>query len=546
MTIGGTLRMARHLRTGQMANRLWYRARLPWFASDMYNRFRLPVKATGDTCRPAPNLWPGDGENGRRMLDGTIRLINRQHPFAVPVDWAAAGQPLLWRFSLHYFEWLADLECLGEPAAADLARAAVGDWLDTHAGPDAVAWHPYPLSLRVYAWLSHADFLLDGADAAFRDRFMAAVERQVRHLARVVERDVGGNHIIKNLKALTAAASAMDGLGTAALGGLEREVSKQILADGSHYERSPSYHLQVLCDLLDVRALPGTSPVWLEDAVSRAARALSFHRHGDGGLSLFNDGEVGSPALLDAVADHLGGLPSPPDALSDGGYFRLSAGDSLVLMDAGPCCPDDLPAHAHADMLSFEFSSGAQRIVVNSGTYAYQDAAWRNRLRGTAAHSTVTVDGKDSAEVYGIFRLGRRPRTVSGERGAGLTIEGQHDGYRHLGLIHRRRITLGGDGQSISGEDTIERTGRQARTFAARFHLHPAIEPVAAGAGTVCLRCPDGEEWVFSAPSGTVRLEDSVYAPFFYEMHPTNQIVVEDVVEESSTVLPWTFRRHHG
>jgi len=260
--------------------------------------------------------------------------------------------------------------------------------------------------LRVYAWLAHGPFLLDGACDGFGERFGASLHRQVGHLTRVVERDVGGNHLIKNLKALIAAGHEE------ALEELEREVSRQILPDGGHYERSPSYHLQVLCDLMDIRELLACPP-WLDGAIGRMGAALAVLRHGDGKLALFNDGDEGNPALLAAV-DRL--AVAPASVLDDCGYYRLESGDSVVIMDAGRCCPDDLPAHAHADTLAFEMSVGGNRLVVNCGTYAYQDAAWRNRLRGTAAHSTVTIDGLDSAEVYGAFRLGRRPRKVTAVR----------------------------------------------------------------------------------------------------------------------------------
>jgi uncharacterized heparinase superfamily protein len=553
MTLGRTLRTVRYLRPRQIAWRLRSRALRPWFGSALYDHLFLASRGVGGIDDFPPTPWPADAENGRRMLEGTIRLIGRDHPFAVPVDWKTAEQPMLWRFTLHYFEWLADLESIGDNR---MARAAIDDWMEAHPRPDAVAWHPYPLSLRIFAWLRHARFLLDGAGDSFKRRFIAALERQTRHLARVVERDVGGNHIIKNLKALIAAGRVVEGLshlGPPALIELEREVARQVLPDGGHYERSPAYHLQVLCDLLDVRAvLGGSAPKWLEDAVSRMAGALVLFRHGDGGLALFNDGDVGRPPLLRAVAEHLGGLPEPPDALADCGYYRLGAAGALVLMDAGRCCPDDLPAHAHADALSFEFSAGPERIVVNSGTFAYQDDAWRNRLRGTAAHSTVEIDGDDSAEVYATFRVGRRPRAVSAIRGddeAAIRVSGSHDGYRHLGLNHRRRLTLERDGRSLAGEDRIERTGAEdssRHTVTARFHLHPSVSATPDGPRTVRLRTAGGMEWVFSVAGGTPRLEGGVYAPGFYEMHPTRQIVVERILDGGSTRLAWCFDRRDG
>ena len=503
-----------------------------------------------------PHPWPGDVANGRRILDGRIRLIGRDLPFARPVDWRAPGQSLLGRFTLHYFEWLADLrDAAGGADGAVRARALIDDWMGAHPRPDGLAWHPYPLSFRIYAWLCHAPFVLDGADDDWRRRFVQSLDRQVRHLARVVERDVGGNHLIKNLKALVAAGHCLAGrqhLGDAGLAALADAVADQVPADGCHFERSPAYHLQVLCDLVDLRALlvqtASGAPAWMNDAIDRMSKALAFFRLGDGGLALFNDGDVGEKARLARLDDLLGGPAEAPGSLAEAGYHRLTAGDAVAVVDTGRCCPDGQPGHAHADTLAFEFSVAGARMVVNCGTYAYQDAAWRNRLRGTAAHSTVEIDGADSAEVYGVFRLGHRPRDVEGRRLAdaeGISVEGSHDGYRRLGLVHHRRVSLARDGGRLSGEDRLHRTGASgtARRMAARFHLHPDVRVAVGPDGVLSLDAPAAGTWLFEAPGEAVRLADSVYAPHMGEMHPSRQIVVEKTLAAGDTLVRWHFRR---
>jgi len=545
--------MLRYLRPAQVGHRLGRYLMAPWVASTLYDRWCLAPNTAAAIVAAPSHLWPGDAANGRRIMDGQIRLIGRDHPCAEPVDWQARDQSLLWCFTLHYFEWLADLRDAGDGALR--ARHLIGDWMDAHPRPGGGAWHPYPLSLRVYAWLCHAPFVLDGADDDWRHRFHQSLDRQVRHLVRVVERDVGGNHLIKNLKALVAAGHCLTGhddLGATALTALAQAVAHQVPADGCHFERSPAYHFQVLCDLVDLRALMAPTadgaPPWLDAAIGRMAAAHAFFRLGDGGLALFNDGDVGDPARLARLDDLLGGPVEAPGTLGEAGYHRIVAGDAVALMDAGRCCPDDLPAHAHADTLAFEFSVASARLVVNCGTYAYQDAAWRNRLRGTAAHSTVEIDGIDSAEVYGVFRLGRRPRDVLGRPRAdadAVSVEGSHDGYRRLGLVHHRRLVLSRDGGRLSGEDRLQRARGPAtgRRLAARFHLHPDVRVAVGPGGVLSLDAPGAGTWLFEAPGEAVRLDDSVYAPHMGEMHPSRQIVVEKSLAAGDTLVRWHFRR---
>jgi uncharacterized heparinase superfamily protein len=398
-----------------------------------------------------------------------------------------------------------------------------------------VAWHPYPLSLRLASWLAHAEYLCQGADVAFTDAFHRALHRQARHLERVWERDVGGNHLIKNLKAAITCARCLPGheeTQAGALSALEHEIGRQVLADGCHYERSPSYHYQVLGDLEDLAALFGEPPAFLAEAIARMRPAAAFFVMAPGMLAQFNDGTTDGP-------------PVPPEgpvlsALPDAGYWRLRAGTACLMVDCGPCCPDDLPAHAHADTLSFEMFDGGDPLVVNCGTYAYQDAVWRNRFRGTAFHSTLSVDDGDSAEVYGGFRLGRRPGRFDVTCAEGR-FSGEFDGWGRLGLSHRRTLRLE-EGRLEGLDEVIALHPGSSHALTARFHLHPSVTAQPDGDGIV-VSTAGGVVWRFAAPGLAVSLAESRYSPRFHEMEPTRCIRVDARLTGGKAALPWRFYR---
>ncbi|KIL97824.1 Heparinase II/III-like protein [Paramagnetospirillum magnetotacticum MS-1] len=525
-------RTLQYLRLSQVAYRLWYRARLPWFCTSLASA-RLGDGSGAPIWAPPPPKT-GDSGNGGLILSGRIRLVGIEGPAE---GWADASMPLLWRFTLHYFEWLADLEALGGEGR-EPARTLVARWLARFERFDPVAWHPYPLSLRLVSWLAHARFLCEGASPDFVSAFHRSLHRQARHLNRVWERDVGGNHLIKNLKAAIACALCLPGHETGldrALTELDRQLNRQILSDGCHYERSPSYHFQVLSDLEELCVLFSEAgkvvPGFLSDAVERMRPAAAFFLMAPGKLAQFNDGTVDGPERVEAVA---------PPALPRAGYWRLEAGSARLMVDCGPCCPDDLPAHAHADTLSFELYDGGVPLIANCGTYAYQDLDWRNRFRGTAFHSTLTVDDQDSAEVYGAFRLGRRPRhfAASVEKGR---FRGEFDGWTRFGLIHRRSLELGASG--LAGRDEVARAAPGPRHgLAIRFHLHPSVTAVAEGEG-VRLSLPGRAVWRFKAQGLTVSLDDSVYSPRFHEMCPTRCLKVEAPLSGERMTLDWRFER---
>ena len=117
-----------------------------------------------------------------------------------------------------------------------------------------------------------------------------------------------------------------------------------------------------------------------------------------------------------------------------------------LLIDVAPIGPDYIPAHAHADSLSYEFSMCEQRIVVNSGVSHYQKGEARDFQRGTAAHSTIEIDCKNSSEIWDSFRVARRAKVykVSLDENNRIVITAEHDGYLRLKkqCIHKRTWLL--------------------------------------------------------------------------------------------------------
>jgi uncharacterized heparinase superfamily protein len=183
-------------------------------------------------------------------------------------------------------------------------------------------------------------------------------------------------------------------------------------------------------------------------------------------------------------------------------------------------------------------------VVVNCGTYAYQDPALRPRLRGTAAHSTVCVDEEDSVEVWSTFRAGRRAREVAlsvSSDALGWRARGSHDGYRHLGgVVHERRIHLSSDGGALEGEDLLR--GRGPHDAAARFHLHPDVAVRReAGRSTLILESSAGA-WRFSGADVAPEIEASLYCPSFGVRRRTSQLVLRGRFEASRT-FSWSFQR---
>ena len=433
----------------------------------------------------APERWPDIAE----FASGRITLLGMTRELGQPARWQHADAPLLWRFHLHYWDWAWGLAAGADRGAArDVFARLWKSWQASCAFGRGDPWLPYPAALRAWSWCGLYRGLVAGSE--IEPEFLRALRTHAGFLRRHIESDLGGNHLIKDLKALVGLGVflADDRLADRALQRLTRQLAVQILPDGGHYERAPAYHCQVLADLIDVAGLirdAGRPPApELAEAIARMRCWLGNVLTPDGEVPLLNDGYPVPRALVAALGPALGPT-GPLLTLPDTGLVRASVGGWHLIADIGAPCPDELPGHAHADTLGCLLHVGGVPLLVDTGTSTYAAGTVRSYERSTAAHNTAELDGGDSTEVWGAFRAGRRARVRAAAAcrdAGGVTAEAEHDGYRRLPgrPAHRRRWRLTGEGLRVDDEVT----GGRRHVIAVRWHLTPesAVQLQAGGA----------------------------------------------------------------
>jgi hypothetical protein len=170
-------------------------------------------------------------------------------------------------------------------------------------------------------------------------------------------------------------------------------------------------------------------------------------------------------------------------AFREGGYVVMRAGsgseERVAVFDCGELGLGPLAAHGHADALAMTLSVGGKPALVDAGTFAYhEDAVWRSRFRGTRAHNTVSVDGRDQSETGGPFLWTRAARARIERRISSSALEltrGSHDGYARAGVTHRRTIVFRRPDLWLVIDELL---GTGEHGIEERFHLAPG--PIAA------------------------------------------------------------------
>ncbi|MCY3002108.1 MAG: alginate lyase family protein [Planctomycetota bacterium] len=493
-----------------------------------------PTSLAPSANPPRPVFPRRDGPVKTGSEDLRACLGGVEHGLCGAIDWNPAGSTALERFQLHYMEYL---EAVDEPNFARLCL----DWIESNPrnarGAWRTSWASYVISIRTVVWMQELVRRGNSLAPRVRERIVASLVEQLAHLEQNLELDIGGNHLIKNYKALLWGASFFEGASARrwfliAARGIAAELREQVLEDGMHYERSPSYHAQVFADLIEcAHVAPRALRARLEVALDPMAQALVDLTHPDGTPSLFNDGGLtgaySTEECLEAWSKVTGAskkLPRTVFALEKAGYFGLRTPGSYVVADCGTIAPDHLPAHGHGDVLSFEWSVDGERFVVDAGVFEYEPGDLRDESRSTRAHNTLTLDHHDQAEFWSSFRVGRRPR-VTLERferhELGFVLQGSHDGYAHLrgSPIHRRRLVASGD--SLTIQDDVE--GGKGQVVRTRLLLHPEVRVERDDFHRVILHRDDIEVQVESRDA--IEVVTAFWSPDFGERLQTRQLV---------------------
>lgn len=548
---GGDARQAKARLPAKLAlPRLRYRLACLVYALPLYE-LSLRSTATRGSCPTVPDSWPGKAQLGQEIVKGRFLLGGQK--VALKLDFRQSGLPEGALAELHGFSWLRHLRAYGGDAARRRARELVTAWIPQQRRWSRQVWAPEVIGDRIANLMGHYEFFAASGEVALRQSLLRSIARQAKHLSRCMPAGLTGSALIAVAKGLIVSGACLaEGRPYLDQGCqlLTKILPKQVLADGGHLERSPASQLRVLRDLLDIRAwlhlAEVETPPALVDAIQQMGPLLKLLQHPDGGLGLFNGAAEEEGLMVDLVLQRASGRPRQLLSGPQSGFQRLQAGRLSVLVDAGRPPGPGLDQLTQAGTLALEVTAGRQRLIVNCGAFA-NDAEWGPLLKGTAAHSTVTVEERNSSEVLIGGGLGRRPGQVTcrrDDRSGSQLLEMSHDGYVPLfGLEHHRRLALSEDGEALVGEDRL--TGGGARlAYAVRFHLHPSVQATLIQGGSACLlRLPRGEGWRFRTQDMEIALEQSIYFGRVEDPRRSLQIVLSGETDEQGATALWWLQR---
>lgn len=397
------------------------------------------------------------------------------------------------------------------------------------ANPPYLGWHwtsAQEVALRLIAW-TFCWAIFQRSPETTPERRLAFLQSIAAHAARLpvtlaYARAQHNNHLLSEAAGLYTAGLLLPDHPQAKrwreLGWcwFNRALLEQVTPEGVYSQHSVSYHRLVLQLALWVQSLLSphaqsfppavaarlaAATRWLLALVDPESGRLPNLGPNDGAylLPLSNyPADDYRPVLQAAAAAFLGTRPFPPGPCNELGIWH-GLPLPTTMHPSIPTPAPQSPPHilrspdrrtrvylraarftgrpGHADQLHLDLWYRGLNLALDAGTYSYNATPpWDNSLTHTAVHNTLTINGQDQMTIAGRFLYLDWAQAeflgcTRAPDGAWERLTARHDGYRGLGIIHQRAVTLWQAGQVVVDDDLLPySTSAKPGEVTARLH----------------------------------------------------------------------------
>lgn len=537
---------------------------IPYFPIDLSVSFHLSSHVSQESLNTYGDLYYESllGQ-ANQILQNRLNIFGQNYAFGSKVDWhldpktgnrwplkfwsevdirdgfKIGGPKFVWEVNRFYGLPILGMayRLSGERKYADKIFALLDGWMAENPYPMGVNWTSgIELGTRIANLLWGVSFLAGYDLSADKKKLLVRfVWLHGRHLHRYPSKySSNNNHAIAEAFALFLIGVYFPGFPEAdrwrAFGKkvLEREVGRQILADGGSYEYTTTYlsfvfdffllyklvcdknniacgaivneRLEQSCDFIySMIDQNGNMPnIGDQDSAVLVNFGLDNHQNFQSilntGAVLYNRPEFCRDDFPDVktlilLGDRIKSESNPNiKHISNKSRFLRESGLSVIhdevrggeyvfVGNATPLGMPPLYAHGHLDALAFTLSINGLEFLVDPGTYLYHSGGkWRRYFRSTAAHNTIRINGADMTEQVADFMFGKPYRITehSLREAEGKVIwRAGHDAYHKLKVpvSHVRQVVFDRRNGRFEVDDFLAAEGEYlAEQF---FHFHP-------------------------------------------------------------------------
>ena len=338
---------------------------------------------------------------------------------------------------------------------------------------ECFAWRPLEVGIRLLRWPMQFSLFIGSKN--FTPEFLMEFLLEYHRNASVLMESFSpsGNHLIHQSSGIIRAGICFpefkdaESWIKAGVDNLNREISRQSLPDGCHFELDPGYHIgfvESYNDAIQVAMKNGRWDLFPRELLEQLVRMTNYYLdycYPDGTHPCFSDArrhdDLADMDLLEDVSRY---CDSPLEmSFKSSGHpqsgfytFRNGRADDSIIMPIK--ATERGMWHAQPDFGTFELWAFGKVLMPDAGAYTYSGDEEIERQRAyfkaTARHNALTLDDRDYDDP--------QPEVIAWKPDAGLLCV-QHQAYE--GLTRRRSIEfIGGKYFVITDEVSGPAAGR--------------------------------------------------------------------------------------
>lgn len=320
---------------------------------------------------------------------------------------------------------------------------------------------------------------------------------------------------------------------------LHRQMATDVYPDGLEIELAIGYNNWVLrnfSSILELARLNGRESEVPADYLAQLERMYAYHVYASMPNRLvpgLNDSSDSSPVkilqegyryfpqrkeFLWLASDGQQGRPPQETSYAfpySGHYVMRSGWDAdarWLLLDAGPYGS----GHQHEDKLQCLLSAYGKPLLIEAGTYMYDQSRWRRYVLSTRGHNTIRVDGEEQnrrkqRESF-VLPLPFQPldNTWVTRKEFDFAVGRYDSGYgpkREIQVVHTRAVVFVKPDYWVL-VDTLQPADGREHAYESLFHLNAGTADVLPGSSAVMTRSPKEANLVlWPAAAQTIKAE---------------------------------------
>jgi uncharacterized heparinase superfamily protein len=453
--------------------------------------------------------WPQHKPEHRWHLDPVTGKLWPRDSYSYQINYRHNPEmgdvKYVWELNrLQYLQPLAALAYIEkDPAIARFCLQEIENWINNNQPYLGINWTSgIEVALRAVSILIVMSFVGEYASSLLRAKIWGTLQAHGKWLERYPSKFSSANNH-----------RTAEGLGLLAIGIvcpqlidaenwktqgwqiLCESAATQIGYDGTGVEQAISYH-EIVLEMLSLGKQLVTGDMKIPDSylqqINRGYEFINWLTDKCGHKPHIGDNDEGFVLEKNIRHIFLGSnltlqKPSGVKTFEQGGYtvgrHHVHGREVLFVFDHGNLGYLSIAAHGHADALSIWLHIDGQPVFVDAGTYLYHSGSnERDAFRGTAAHNTLCLEGKNSSTISGPFNWSHKANariTSSDLAPDNWSVESEHDGYiKNFGTRHRRKVEY----NSAVGITIIDKiTGSKNRNVQIGYLLHPDLSAAVDG-----------------------------------------------------------------